>query len=84
MNKFLLVSDQSNYDIKVPKSIKKEFFQLDDTFLQTDLEDGLSMVRKIGKNDSTSILTNGGTSKTVRGSRRRSRSQLVSTSSFWK
>jgi len=52
MNKFLLVSDQSNYDIKVPKSIKKEFFQLDDTFLQTDLVDGLSMVRKIGKNDS--------------------------------
>lgn len=52
MNKFLLVSDQCNYDIKVPKTIKKEFFQLDDTFLQTDLEDGQSMVRKIGKNDS--------------------------------
>ena len=36
----------------MPKSIKKEFFQLDETYLQAMSDEGTSVVRKIGKNDS--------------------------------
>jgi len=52
VKKYLLIADKYNHDIRVPKQIKKEFFQLDETFLQTDDDDSTNMVRKIGKNDS--------------------------------
>lgn len=52
VKKYLLIVDKNNQDIKVPQKIKKEFFQVDETFLHTEIRDGTSMVRKIGKNDS--------------------------------
>lgn len=53
VKKFLLVTDMSNHDINVPKNIKREFFQLDETFLLTRGHSALEMnlLRKIGKND---------------------------------
>jgi len=33
VKKFLLVTDMNSHDINVPKNIKREFFQLDETFL---------------------------------------------------
>ena len=55
VKKFLLIVDKSYHDFKTPKQIKKEFFQVDETFLQVFNEDGsegTNIVRKIGKNDS--------------------------------
>ena len=55
VKKFLLIADKNNHDIKVPKHIKKEFFQLDETFLMMtnqDVQDGINMVRKTGRHDS--------------------------------
>lgn len=53
VKKFLLVVNKNNHDIKVPKSIKREFFQLDESFLMVagDFRDASNIVRKIGKND---------------------------------
>jgi hypothetical protein len=57
VKKFLLIVDKSYHDFKIPKSIKKEFFEVHETFLQvqnlgfTD-EEATNLVRKIGKNDS--------------------------------
>jgi len=53
VKKFLLVVDKNHHDIKVPKSIKKEFFQLDENFLlvSDEFENGTNIVSKIGKND---------------------------------
>jgi hypothetical protein len=53
VKKFLLVVNKNNHDIKVPKSIKREFFQLDESFLIVagDFRDASNIVRKIGKND---------------------------------
>jgi hypothetical protein len=33
VKKFLIIADKNNTEIKVPKQIKKEFFQLDETFI---------------------------------------------------
>ena len=52
VKKFRLIADKEHHEIKVPKTIKKEFFQLDETFLVTTIEGATSMVRKVGKNDS--------------------------------
>lgn len=52
VKKFLIIADKNNTDIKVPKQIKKEFFQLDETFLHTEVPGGSNLIRKIGKNDS--------------------------------
>jgi predicted ATPase len=57
VKKFLLIVDKSTHDFKVPNKIKKEFFQVDETFLQVKnlgFEEGeaTNIVRKIGKNDS--------------------------------
>lgn len=43
----------SSHDIHVPKNIKREFFQLDETFLLTSSNTPLdiNLLRKIGKND---------------------------------
>jgi len=56
VKKFLLIVDKNYHDFKVPKQIKKEFFQVDETYLavqKSELsDDGTNIVRKIGKNDS--------------------------------
>lgn len=53
IKKFLLVADKNNYDIQVPKNIKKEYFNLDETFLIFSSSDQIdNVVRKIGRNDS--------------------------------
>ena len=53
IKRFLLVTDMSNHDINVPKNIKREFFQLDETFLLTNNNSPyeINLIRKIGKND---------------------------------
>lgn len=53
VKKFLLITDMSNHDINVPKNIKREFFQLDETFLFTTSSSpyDTNLIRKIGKND---------------------------------
>lgn len=53
VKKFLLVTDVSNHDINVPKNIKREFFQLDETFLMTNKNSPFdtNLLRKVGKND---------------------------------
>ena len=53
VKKFLLVTDVSNHDINVPKNIKREFFQLDETFLTTNKNSpfDINLLRKVGKND---------------------------------
>ena len=52
VKKFLLITDMSNHDINVPKNIKREFFQLDETFLLTTNNSpyDTNLIRKIGKN----------------------------------
>ena len=55
VKKFLLVTDMNSHDINVPKNIKREFFQLDETFLSTPHNTSpydVNLLRKIGKNDS--------------------------------
>ena len=50
--KFLLVTLPGMFDINTPLSIKKEVFQIGETFLMATKEGTESFVRKIGKNDS--------------------------------
>jgi len=53
VRKFLLVTPQGGHDLKMPTHIRREFFQIDETFLMTtnsQLVD-MNIVRKIGKND---------------------------------
>lgn len=33
IKKFLLSADKSNYDVQVPKNVKKEYFNIEETFL---------------------------------------------------
>ena len=53
VKKFLLITDMGNHDIYVPKNIKREFFQLDETFLLTNSNTpyNINLLRMIGKND---------------------------------
>ena len=53
VKKFLLITDMSNHDINVPKNIKREFFQLDETYLLTNKSTpfDINLIRKVGKND---------------------------------
>ena len=48
--KYLLASDRSNPEINVPNGVKKETFQLEETFLNTQVGDA-NILRKVGKND---------------------------------
>ena len=50
--KFLLIAKPGEYDINLPKGVKKEFFQLEDTFLIATGEQTENFIRKTGKNDS--------------------------------
>ena len=53
IKKFLLIADKSNYDIRVPHNVKKEYFNIEETFLVLNSEEQIdNVVRKIGKNDS--------------------------------
>ena len=53
VKKFLLIADKNNYDIQVPPNVKKEYFNLEETFLIFNSEEQIDyVVRKIGKNDS--------------------------------
>jgi len=33
IKKFLLIADKNNYDIMVPRNVKKEYFNIEETFL---------------------------------------------------
>ena len=50
--KFLLVTMPGMFDIDVPNNVKKEVFQIEETFLVATKEDTEAILRKIGKNDS--------------------------------
>ncbi|TNV80345.1 hypothetical protein FGO68_gene2527 [Halteria grandinella] len=53
IKKFLLIADKANYDVNVPRNVKKEYFNIEETFLQLLGEDQIdNVIRKIGKNDS--------------------------------
>lgn len=53
IKKFLLIADKSNYDLSVPRNVKKEYFNIEETFLMLSSEEQIdNVVRKIGKNDS--------------------------------
>jgi len=53
IKKFLLIADKSTYEIQVPRTIKKEYFNLEETFLVFTSDGQIENVaRKIGKNDS--------------------------------
>ena len=53
IKKFLLIADKSNYDLTVPRNVKKEYFNIEETFLMLSSEEQIdNVVRKIGKNDS--------------------------------
>lgn len=49
--KFLLVSNNKNFEIQVPQGIKLEIFSLEETFIKT-VQIESNQLRKIGKNDS--------------------------------
>lgn len=49
--KFLLIT-KGDFEITLPKNVKKEFFQLEETFLMATGEQVENFIRKIGKNDS--------------------------------
>lgn len=53
IKKFLLIADKTNYDVAVPRNVKKEYFNIEETFLLILADDQIdNVVRKIGKNDS--------------------------------
>jgi len=53
IKKFLLIADKNNYDLTVPRNVKKEYFNIEETFLMLTSEEQIdNVVRKIGKNDS--------------------------------
>jgi len=39
LKKYLLVADRDNYDIKLPYTHKKEYFNIEETFLSFDSEE---------------------------------------------
>ena len=53
IKKFLLIADKNNYDIVMPTKVKKEYFNIEETFLTFTADEQIdNVVRKIGKNDS--------------------------------
>lgn len=53
IKKFLLIADKTTYDIAVPRNVKKEYFNIEETFLLYTADEQIDNVaRKIGKNDS--------------------------------
>lgn len=49
--KFLLASNNKNFEIQVPEGTKLEIFSLEETFIKT-VQIESNQLRKIGKNDS--------------------------------
>lgn len=50
--KFLIATPNGEFDIQMPKTIKKEVFQVEDTFMIATGDQVENFVRKVGKNDS--------------------------------
>lgn len=50
--KFLLITRPGEFEIQLPKNVKKEFFQLEETFLIATGDQVENFIRKVGKNDS--------------------------------
>jgi hypothetical protein len=53
--KFLLITKPGEFEITLPKNVKdvkKEYFQLEETFLVATGDQVENFVRKVGKNDS--------------------------------
>ena len=50
--KFLLITQPGIFEITLPKNVKKEFFQLEETFLIATGDQVENFIRKVGKNDS--------------------------------
>ena len=48
--KYLLASDKANPEFNIPPSVKKETFQLEETFMTTQVGQA-NILRKVGKND---------------------------------
>lgn len=51
MRKYLLAADKSNYEFELPHGVKREYFELEETFLWKTIGESNSL-RKLGKNDS--------------------------------
>lgn len=51
VRKYLLIADRSNYEFEVPAYVKKEHFELEETYLLNNVSDSNKLC-KIGKNDS--------------------------------
>jgi len=51
VRKYLLVADRSNYEFELPQGIKKEHFELEETYIYTAVTDS-NRLCKLGKNDS--------------------------------
>ena len=48
-----MIADKNNYDIVMPTKVKKEYFNIEETFLTFTADEQIdNVVRKIGKNDS--------------------------------
>jgi len=47
----LLAADRSNYEFELPQGVKREHFELEETFLWKTIGESNSL-RKLGKNDS--------------------------------
>jgi hypothetical protein len=47
-----LILPQNNFELNTPKDFKKEFFSVEETFLNATFGQTEALVRKIGKNDS--------------------------------
>lgn len=51
VRKYLLAADKSNYELELPQGVKREYFELEETFLWKTIGESNSL-RKLGKNDS--------------------------------
>jgi len=47
-----LITRPGDFEITLPKNVKKEFFQLEETFLVATGDQVENFIRKVGKNDS--------------------------------
>jgi len=51
VRKYLLAADRNNYEFELPHGVKREHFELEETFLWKTIGESNSL-RKLGKNDS--------------------------------
>ena len=50
--KFLLITKPGEFEITLPKGVKKEYFNMEETFLTATGDQVENFIRKVGKNDS--------------------------------